>query len=201
MLQFGVRPHSLRLEAGARLSKEHKLFLCGLAAQNLVAMRIAPEAVDYGLVPELEVVVALRSAFLEQTLRDSVDQPGLTVHVRHVYKDALVFRELEVISCCDGLLSQRQSEGIRCESQLVASEHVPGELVQDYDFSQSATGILAPQEQLRLGCTSMQIGEPVQYESVKHCVDFPPLSWGDFLEPELKDGFVHDCLDACVGPK
>src|SRR4029453_18953648 len=123
------------LETRAWLSKECELFLRGLATQRCVSMWGATKAVDDHLVSKFEVVVALRSTFLEQTLRNLVDDPRLAVHVRHVHEDAFFWWEREVSFCRHGFLGQRQRQRVVRPSARVASVHVPRELIQNDDFS------------------------------------------------------------------
>src|SRR6476660_2678268 len=94
----------LLLETRPRLGQKCKLFLCRLAPKHCVAMWIAAEAVDDGLMSKFGVVVALRPAHLEQTFSNLVNQCRLAVHVGHVHEGAFIWCESEVRLCSDSLL-------------------------------------------------------------------------------------------------
>ena len=83
-------------EAGTGLLQEHQLLGRRLAAQDGVAVRIAPEAVDDGLVPQFVVMRALGRPRLHQRFAHRMDGGGLAVHVGHVEEGTPLGRQLRV---------------------------------------------------------------------------------------------------------
>src|SRR5690606_7497775 len=70
-------------ETGAGLAQEFQLLGRGLAAEDGIAVRVAAEAVDDGLVPALEVEVLGAGEPLEQPFGLGMDPWRLAVHVGH----------------------------------------------------------------------------------------------------------------------
>lgn len=76
-------------ERRPRLAQESQLFGRGRAAQNGVAVRVAPKAVNDCLVAALKVQVVFHAWLRKQRKGLLVDQCRFAVHVRHVGKHAL----------------------------------------------------------------------------------------------------------------
>jgi len=92
-------------------------------------MRVPTKAVNDHLVSKFEVVVAVRGALLEQTLRNLMDDPRLAVHVRHEHEDTFFWWQSEVCLCRHGFLGERQCQSVVRVGERVVSVDVSGELI------------------------------------------------------------------------
>ena len=138
-------------ERRPRLAQESQLFGRGRAAQNGVAVRVAPKAVNDCLVAALKVQVVFHAWLRKQRKGLLVDQCRFAVHVRHVGKHALRCGQAVVLPAGHQLL--RQGKGLRVLRKGAGrvAVHIARELVQHQDFCQSAFGRGAPGEQFTAG--------------------------------------------------
>ena len=127
-------------ERRPRLAQESQLFGRGRAAQNGVAVRVAPKAVNDCLVAALKVQVVFHAWLRKQRKGLLVDQCRFAVHVRHVGKHALRGGQAAVLPAGHQLLRQGKGQRVlrKGAGAVAVAVHIARELVQHQDFSQSA---------------------------------------------------------------
>ena len=113
-------------------------------------MRIAPEAVNDRFVFEFELIVVRRSMLSIESLCLHMSLSRLTVHIWQKKKPTLRWRKRIMNASANGLLSQNQSHWILRERCRRIPVDVSRELVEHYDFCESALWLLAPRVQFSL---------------------------------------------------
>ena len=103
-------------ETVAGFLQELDLLGRALAPEDHVAVRVAPEAIDDGLVPELEIV-RLLARLGANPHRLLVNQRGLAVHIGHVEEVALRRLEGVVHPAQHRLLGEGESQRIIAEAR------------------------------------------------------------------------------------
>jgi hypothetical protein len=136
---------------GRRLAQESQLFGRGRAAQHRVAVRVAPKAVNDGLVAALKVQVVFHARLRKQRKGLLMDQRRFAVHVGHVGKHALRCGQAAVLPAGHQLLRQGKGQRVLRKGAGGVAVHIARELVQHQDFCQPAFGRGAPGEQFTAG--------------------------------------------------
>ena len=101
-------------------------------------MRVAPKAVNDGLVAVLKVQVVFHAWLRKQRKGLLMDQRRFAVHVRHVGKHALRRGQAAVLPAGHQLLRQGKGQRVLRKGAGAVAVHIARELVQHQDFSQSA---------------------------------------------------------------
>lgn len=109
-------------------------------------MRVAPKAVNDGLVAALKVQVVFHARLRKQLQGLLVDQRRFAVHVRHVGKHALRRGQAAVLPAGHQLLRQGKGQRVLRKGAGRVAVHIARELVQHQDFCQPAFWGDAPGE-------------------------------------------------------
>lgn len=187
------------LERRTRLLQEHNFLGRAGAAEHGVAVRIAPETVDDGLVLQLEVEVFRDADAGEQLHCGFVDGGRFAVHVRHVQEHALLRAQRRVGADAHRFLRQNQRHAVLREGFGAVAEQVARELVEHDDFGQAAVRGVAPGTQFTQAGLRVQCAEALLQQAVEIGVFLEPQGAVDFGEPEVGDGAGSECHFSSVG--
>ena len=174
-------------ERRPRLVQKRQLFRRGGAAQHRVAVRVAPKAVDDGLMPALKVQVVFHARLRKQVKRLFMNHGRFAVHVRHVGKHALRRGQAAVLPAGHQLLRQGKGQRVLRKGAGGVAVHIARELVQHQDFCQPAFGCGAPGEQFTAGCGVQRRAEAGEDGFIQGCVFGEVLLGREFGEPEIED--------------
>lgn len=142
------------------LAQKRQFFWRGGAAQHRVPVRVAPKAVDDGLVAQLEVQVVLHARLRKQRYGLHMHQRGLAVHVGHVGKRALRYGQAAVLPTGHKLLCQHQRRHVLRKGARRVAVDVARELVQHDDLRQPPLSRRAPRKQLTLSRSLQRVAKP-----------------------------------------
>jgi hypothetical protein len=176
------------LKPRPRFTQKRQLLGRGLAAKDGVAVGVAAEAVDDGLVAQFKAQGVFHARLIKQDHRLRVHQGGLAVHVGHVGKAALRKGQAAVLPAGHQLLRQRQGQRVLRKGAGRVAVHIARELVQHQDLGQTPLGRAAPGKQLTpSGC--LQSGPEATADGfVQGDVFGEVVLGGEFCEPEVEDG-------------
>ena len=150
-------------------------------------MRVAPKAVNDGLVAALKVQIVFHARLRKQLQGLLVYQRRFTVHVRHIGKHALRRGQTVVLPAGHQLLRQGKGQRILRKGSDGVAVHIARELVQHQDFCQPAFGCGAPGEQFTAGCGVQRRAEAGEDGFIQGCVFGEVLLGSEFGEPEIED--------------
>ena len=125
-----------------------------------MTVRVAAKAVDDGFVAQLEVQVVLYAQLRKQCHRLRMHQRGLAVHIGHVGKHALRFRQAAAPPSGHQLLRQHRRQRVRRKGERRVAADVARELVQHDDLRQPPLSRRAPRKQLTLRRSFQRVAKP-----------------------------------------
>ncbi len=127
----------VQLKPRPRLTQKRQLLGRGHAAQDGVAVGVAAEALDDGLVAQFKAQGVLHARLRKQAGGLGVHQGGLAVHVGHVGKAALRQGQAAVLPTGHQLLRQRQGQRVLRKGLGCVAVDIARELVEHQDFGQT----------------------------------------------------------------
>jgi NAD(P)-dependent dehydrogenase (short-subunit alcohol dehydrogenase family) len=176
------------LEGRARLGQEGDFFGRGDPPQDRIAMRVATETLDDGLVAPLEGQRAFQPRLGEQCNRVLVDQRRLAVHVGHVGEGLLRRGQGAVLAGAHELLRQAQRLRVLREGTRCVAPDVAGELVQHDDLGQPPFGRCPPGLQFSNNGRLQRGAEALADGRIEGRVLGKASCVVQFLEPEVQHG-------------
>jgi hypothetical protein len=179
------------LETGTRLLEKLDFFVRGYPTEHVVAVRVAPKAINDGLMTKFETVVGRGRELLEKSLSLEVHETGLAMHVWHEQESTLQLIQFLKRSTGDRFLRESQCLRILSEGLWLISENIAGELIEDDYFSQAASCAGPPRKQLPGRGLLQELGISRPEQLVERGIDNPPISRLDFLEPERQNFIKH----------
>ena len=99
-------------------------------------MRVAPKAVNDGLVTFFEIQVVFKPRLIEQLQSHRVNRRRLAVHIGHVQEGSPGRIEHPICALGHRLLGQYQGLTVTGEGSRLAAVDVARKLIQNNDFSQ-----------------------------------------------------------------
>lgn len=88
---------------------------------------------------------------------------------------------------CNGLLGERQCQGISFERTSIVPIQIPRKLVQHDYFSESAMRIRSPRKEFGAHGRVMQRARAIGYQLIKRRIYLPLLCRLDLVKPELQN--------------